>query len=134
MLCEALMWCQKLELATVHLTLTDLPQFSGHLMLSAQQQMRAPDPYSSTLGIVRLVFCFVFLPFSLAALAAYGGSQARGLIGAVAAGLRHSHSNAGSEPHLQPAPQLMATSDPQTCILVDCSWTPFLLRHNGNSQ
>ena len=28
----------------------------------------------------------------------YGGSQARGLIGAVAVGLCHSHSNAGSEP------------------------------------
>ena len=29
---------------------------------------------------------------------AYGGFQARGLIGAIAAG--HSHSNTGSEPHL----------------------------------
>ena len=27
------------------------------------------------------------------------------LIGATAAGLRHSHSNEGSEPHLQPTPQ-----------------------------
>ena len=44
---------------------------------------------------------------------AYGGSQARGLIGAVAAGLRQRHSNAGSEPHLQPTPQLMARPDPQ---------------------
>ena len=31
---------------------------------------------------------------------AYGGSQARGGIGATAASLYHSHSNAGSEPHL----------------------------------
>ena len=33
---------------------------------------------------------------------AYGGSQAKGLIGAVATGLHdsHSHSNVGSEPHL----------------------------------
>ena len=31
---------------------------------------------------------------------AYGGSQARGPIGATAAGLRHSYSNTGSEPHL----------------------------------
>ena len=31
---------------------------------------------------------------------ACGGSQARGLIGAVAAGLRQSHSNSGSEPCL----------------------------------
>ena len=30
----------------------------------------------------------------------YEGSQARGLIGAVVTGLRQSHSNAGSEPHL----------------------------------
>ena len=43
---------------------------------------------------------------------AYGGSQARGLIGAVAAGLHQSHSNARSELHLQPTPQLMATPDP----------------------
>ena len=33
---------------------------------------------------------------------AYGGSQARGLIGAVATGLHQRHSNVGSEPHLQP--------------------------------
>ena len=44
---------------------------------------------------------------------AYGGSQARGLIGAVAASLRQSHSNVGSEPRLRPTPQLTATLDPQ---------------------
>ena len=33
---------------------------------------------------------------------AYGGSQARGLMGAVAPGLCHSHSNTGSEPCLWP--------------------------------
>ena len=43
---------------------------------------------------------------------AYRGSQGRDLIGAVAASLRHSHSNAGSELSLQPTPQLMATLDP----------------------
>ena len=48
-----------------------------------------------------------------AALMAYGGSQARGQIGAVAAGLHHRHSNAGSEPCLHPTPQLMAMPDPQ---------------------
>ena len=42
----------------------------------------------------------------------YGGSQARGPTGAVAASPRHSHSNWGSEPRLQPTPQLMATPDP----------------------
>ena len=43
---------------------------------------------------------------------AYGGSQARGPIGATAASLHHSHSNAGSEAHLQPIPQLTAMPDP----------------------
>ena len=47
-----------------------------------------------------------------AAPTAYGGSQARGQIGATAAGLCHSHSNTGSEQHLQPTPQLMAMPDP----------------------
>ena len=42
---------------------------------------------------------------------AYGGSQARGQIGAVVAGLYHSDSSAGSEMRLQPRPQLMAMRD-----------------------
>ena len=40
------------------------------------------------------IFFFFFFVFSKAVPTAYGGSQARGLIGAVAAGLHHSHSNA----------------------------------------
>jgi len=43
---------------------------------------------------------------------AYGCSQARGPIGAIAAGLHHSHSNTGSKPRLQPTPPLTATPDP----------------------
>ena len=58
-------------------------------------------------------FFFFFFLLLRAALSAYGGSQARGLIGAVAAGLRQSHSNAGSQPRLQPTPQLTATPDRQ---------------------
>ena len=54
---------------------------------------------------------FCLFAISRATPAAYGGSQARGLIRAVAAGLRQSHSNAGSEPCLQPTPQLTATRD-----------------------
>jgi len=38
-------------------------------------------------------------------------SLSRGRIVAAAAGLHHSHSNAGSELHLQPTPQLTATPD-----------------------
>ncbi len=41
-----------------------------------------------------------FFAISWAAPAAYGGSQARGRIRVVAAGLRHSHSNVGSKPCL----------------------------------
>ena len=59
------------------------------------------------------VFCLfvVVVAISWAAPAAYGGYQARGLIGAVATSLCQSHSNAGSEPRLQPTPQLTATPD-----------------------
>ena len=42
-----------------------------------------------------------------AILAAYGGFQARGRIGAVAAGLCHRHSNTRSELRLRPTPQLI---------------------------
>ena len=55
---------------------------------------------------------FVFFAISRAAAAAYGASQARSLIRAVAAILHQSHSNAGSELHLRPTQQLMATLDP----------------------
>ena len=62
--------------------------------------------------ILFYLFIYLFFAFSRAALVAYGGSQFRGRIGAVAAGLHHSHSNAGSHPCLQPTPQLIVTPDP----------------------
>ena len=74
--------------------------------------------------IVYILFFFFFLrnkvafihyPFFFsprATPAACGGSQARGLNGAVAIGLGQSHSNAGSKPCLWPTPQLMAMPDP----------------------
>ena len=57
------------------------------------------------------IFFFCLFAISWAAPAAYGGSQARGRIGAVATGLCQSHSNTGSEPRLQPTPQLTAMPD-----------------------
>ena len=57
-------------------------------------------------------FFLFFFVFSRAVLVAYRGSQARGPVRAVAAGLHHSHSNGGSELCLEPAPQFMATPDP----------------------
>ena len=68
-------------------------------------------------GVGKNLFLFSFflsflIAFSRAAPSPYGGSQARGLIGAVASDLRQGHSNAGSEPCLQPTPQLTATPGP----------------------
>ena len=55
---------------------------------------------------------FCLFASSLGAAVAYGCSQARGGIGAIAASLRQSHSKAGSKPHLQPTLKLTATLDP----------------------
>ena len=59
-----------------------------------------------------LLFFFFFFFFFRAAPMACGGSQARGWIKAVAAGLHHSHSNTRSEPCLWTTPQLLAMLDP----------------------
>ena len=89
--------------------------------------MADPDPAASPgnslfllLGGVDIflflfLFIYLFIVFfavSWATPAAHGGSQARGQIGAVAARLCQSHCNAGSKPHLQPTPQVMAMLDP----------------------
>ena len=60
------------------------------------------------------VFLFCFVSFFTATPVACGSSQARGQIGAAAAG--HSHSNTRSKLHLQPTPQLTATPDPLTYL------------------
>ena len=61
-----------------------------------------------TIFIVPILFYFMsfffFFFFFRASPVAYGGSQARGLIGAIAADLRNSHSNSGFKLHLQPTP------------------------------
>ena len=77
--------------------------------LSILYQSLLKTIYSAQL---RFFFFFVFLPFYRAALTAYGDSQARDPVGAVAAGLHQRHGNAGSELCLQPTPQLIATPDP----------------------
>ena len=55
---------------------------------------------------------YLFIYFFRATPVAYGGSQARSLVGAIAASLRHSHSNVRSEQCLRPTPQLTAMPDP----------------------
>ena len=57
------------------------------------------------------IYLFIYCHFG-AAPAAYGGSQTRGPLGAVATSLPHSHSHTGSGPRLQPTPQLTAMQDP----------------------
>ena len=47
----------------------------------------------------------------MATLVAYGWSQAKGGIAAVADSLHHSHGKAGSQLHLQATPQLLAKLD-----------------------
>ena len=66
-------------------------------------------------SILCLHFFFFFLFFFLlgrAVLVEYGGSQARAPVRAVTAGLCQNHSNMGSEPRLQPTPQLTAMTNP----------------------
>ena len=63
------------------------------------------------LGHSEFYFFFCFCLFRAAPMA-HEGSQARGRIRVIATGLHHSHSSLGSEPHLQPTPQLMAMLDP----------------------
>ena len=61
---------------------------------------------------IHFFLSFFFWVIFRAVPTAYGGSQARGQIGDVAAGLHHSHSPTRSELHLQPTPQLTAILDP----------------------
>ena len=70
--------------------------------------------YIYTYISVSHIWFFVFWSICLfrAAPTAYGGSQARGPVEAVATGVCHNHSHSGSEPRLQPTLQLMATPDP----------------------
>ena len=60
-----------------------------------------------------ILFYFILFCLFRAVPVAYWGSQARSQIGAIAAGLHHSHSNARSKSRLQPTPQFMATPDPE---------------------
>ena len=85
-------------------------------------------------GPLMLLLCvFFFFILFRATHTAYGGSQARGLIRAVAAGLHHCHSNARSKPCLQPTPQLrqrwildpLSEARDQTCNLMVTSWMHF---------
>ena len=69
------------------------------------------------------IYLFIFV-FFRAAPAAYGGSQARGLIGIVAAGVHQRHSNARSQPQLRQhrIPNPLSEARDGTCSLMVPSW------------
>ena len=71
-----------------------------------RERERGKSLQSFVLSVCLFVCLFCLFAISWAAPMAYGGSQARGLIGAVAASLHHSHSNARVEPPLQSTLQL----------------------------
>ena len=75
-----------------------------------------PFVFFKHMHLQELFFFLVFFYLFRAVPAAYGGSQARGQIGATTAGLRHGRVfdlyHMGSESGLQPMPQLMGTMDP----------------------
>ena len=79
----------------------------SHLKLSENSKLS----FVFNLILFKLEKTFFFLLFR-ATRVACGSSLARGQIGAAAAGLHHSHSNAGSKPCLRPTPQLMAPPGP----------------------
>ena len=65
---------------------------------------------------------------------AYGGSQARGQIGAVTVGPCHGHSNTGSEPHPRNTPQLLnplSEARDRKCVLMDASQICFCWATSG---
>ena len=92
--------------------------------VSTEPQWELPKLYFSflifislySMGPLCMPHCFVlsFCHFATSGATpmAYRGSQARDLIRAVAASLRHSHSNMCSELCLQPTPQPTAMLDP----------------------
>ena len=86
-----------------------IPTIQGHLFKCAAYFFSSHHFLSS---FVFLFFRAAHFCLFRAAPTAYGCSQARGWIGAVAVSPPHSHSNMGSEPPLRPTPQLMAMPDP----------------------
>ena len=81
-----------------------LPEYECSQARDQTQATAATQAHVCDFVVVFFVLSFVFVAVVVAiswvAPAAYGDSQARGPIGAVATGLRQSHSNSESKPHL----------------------------------
>ena len=90
----------------MHKTLSSIYYIPGIVLVIRLQRQVRQCPFYFTFFFFGLLCLFSATPM------AHGGSLARGLIGAVAAGLRQSYSNARSKPRLEPIPQFTATPDP----------------------
>ena len=94
---------------------TETPTLSSRLAIDTIQQYSTNQVFFLKIS---LSFSFLFSPrppffFFLWPHLQYMEVPRLGVkLGDVAASLHHSHSNVGSEPHLQPTPQLTATPDP----------------------
>ena len=84
----------------------------GDWMMISQRKLWNQDNERRGLLFEHLLLFFFFPGLFRAIPTAYGSSQVRGQIRVGATGLRHSHSNAISEPHLWPTLQLAVTPDP----------------------
>ena len=74
------------------------------------------------------LFCLFFCLFFRAMPVPYGGSQVSSPIGAVATGLHHSHSHAGSEQRLWPTTTACLTHWARPGIEPVSSWMPVVMR------
>ena len=92
-------------LSPAHQTATMDLFFWNFLLTPVQTPLSAPLQYF-------ILFDFLIFYFFEGCTCSIWRFPGYGRIGAAAAGLHHSHSNARSEPHLWPIPQLMAIPDP----------------------
>ena len=104
---------KKMEFTSIHLEgISWLAHLEAEVSQSLDILAEAMAETTSRSGMyVCMYVCihvFMYLFFFMAVPAAYWNSQARGRIGAAAAGLHHSHSNAKAELHLWPVLQLAA--------------------------
>ena len=93
-------------------------------------------PYSILFILLSFFLSFFFFFLGPCPMA-YGSSQVRGHIGAAAASLHHSHSNARSEPSLQQHHQILTPlsgARDWTCILIDTSWVLYQWTVTGAPQ
>ena len=104
------LWGRNLKIARIHWPHFIFSMISNgekvHWLQEEAGETHPKCPFNCELSFSLFFFLFRATP------TASGCSQARGLIGVVAAGLYHSHSNARSDLHLGSTPQLKATPDP----------------------